>query len=344
MNTICLRLVAFAAFLLLLPNTSFQTVSETDLYVKPTSDSLCPTEPCFTLSQCQQLVKLHLTNHTTLHFLPGDHILDSSLTIQNVIKFSLFGQLSGIECKIICKGAVGLSFHNVSSLQIGTLAFKNCGKVAIGSQCGPITSALFVNLVQLFTLTDITFQSCLGSAVVICKSITFLRGNNSFVRKFVKNNNNCSGIYAYKSNITISGHSTFRGHSFSGSGGAISTLNSILNITADTVFDTNVAHDGGAIYADSSTLTVSGNSVFKHNSAVNNGGAVYLYNTSVKFTGNSTFYDNSAIKGRGGGLHSKSSILKIYGDTNFSGNSAVYGGGLSLVYSILECNRSSTFP
>ena len=347
MATICLRLLAIATFSLPLLTTSFQTNTETILYVKPTSDSPCPAQPCFTLSEYQHSIRLHLTNLTTMRFLPGDHILDNSLTIKNVIKFNLFGhyeQLRGILCRIICRSGVGLSFHNVSSLQITTLAFNNCGKVGSQSQCGPVTSALSVSSV-LATLTDITFQGSLGSAVATCKSTAILRGNNSFVGNLVNNNNNYRGIYAYESIITISGNSRFSYHTFSGSGGAISASNSILNITANTVFAKNVAHDGGAIYGNNSTLTFSGNSIFHGNSATNSGGAVYLDSTVIKFNGNSTFHNNSAItgNGRGGALHSKNSILKFYGIADFSNNSALYGGGMSLVSSILKCNRSSMF-
>ena len=67
----------------------------------------------------------------------------------------------------------------------------------------------------------------------------------------------------------------------------------------DSSFENNTSSDeGGAIFANSGTITIT-NTLFKTNSAASKGGAIYTTNGDFTITG-STFYDNETT-GTGGG-------------------------------------------
>ena len=78
---------------------------------------------------------------------------------------------------------------------------------------------------------------------------------------------------------------------------------------------------GGALFVEHSTLTLTGNT-FQHNSA-DSGGALYVWHGTFNFTGN-TFQNNSADSG--GALHVVDGICNFTGNT-FQYNSAGYFGG-----------------
>ena len=77
-------------------------------------------------------------------------------------------------------------------------------------------------------------------------------------------------------------------------------------------------------------MNISGNTTFSNNSACDSGEGVYTPDSSsVVISGNSLFSGNSARKG-GGIYESCDSVLNISGTSNFSSNSAVQGGAIFL--------------
>ena len=166
----------------------------------------------------------------------------------------------------------------------------------------------------------------------------------------------CSGVYARKSELTVT-NSTFKNNTSVEYGGgslqaeSASTLVVDHNSFADNLsrsysaclyvyyissaqitnntFTNNKAQDGSAIYIDEVSFLVKGNT-FTSNVATKDGGAVYFTNGSRDTLSNNIFLNNTALTGSGGAVYANNKSL-IDGNV-FVGNSTVsdyrYGGGL----------------
>ncbi|CAM9486217.1 unnamed protein product [Scytosiphon promiscuus] len=95
------------------------------------------------------------------------------------------------------------------------------------------------------------------------------------------------------------------------------------------------ASHGGAIHAEESSVSLSGDVVLTANSASNLGGAVYASGSVVSWEGEGTRFDNNTAEVAGGAIHATNSDVSWDGDgVEFSGNSAgLNGGAISVVVS-----------
>jgi len=96
-----------------------------------TSCSSCPhnSTHCATLPEYAQEAELYFTSNTTIVFLPGDHVLDTNITVANVAKLTMHGESSsGNRATVVCSGSVGLSFTSMVDFNINSLAFTSCSK------------------------------------------------------------------------------------------------------------------------------------------------------------------------------------------------------------------------
>ena len=60
-----------------------------------TSCSSCPHNThCATLSEYAQQAELYFTSNTTMVFLAGDHTLDRNITVANVARLTMHGEIS----------------------------------------------------------------------------------------------------------------------------------------------------------------------------------------------------------------------------------------------------------
>ena len=134
------------------------------------------------------------------------------------------------------------------------------------------------------------------------------------------------GIFA--SNLGITGSELFDNEAFE-DGGAVHAGNSFSFLTS--TFTNNIAGGhGGAVYHSSGHLTVS-RSLFEGNTA-EDGGAIYNNSSTGTLTvKNSTFFDNTAverIQAFGGAINNQGAI--VISNSTIAGNSATtFGGGLS---------------
>ena len=274
-------------------------------------------------------------------------------------------------------------------MSIDGLAFVSCATsdlvygtyttyYARSDLCGTLTTyyGLHLQSVQMAEINDCTFQDSYGSAVGVVDSRVVLRGNRFLNNCRLCSNGSCSGynyqgprcygggVFVQRSNLSITGSSSFSGNSayygggvcaryssnvyisgntnFSGNlasylgGGVSAWYSSNVNISGNTTFSGNSASggDGGGVSADSSNVYISGNTTFSGNSATYGGGVNAQYSSNVYISGNTTFSGNSARNGEGGGVSAwHSSNVYISGNTTFSGNYARNGGGVSVWYS-----------
>ena len=91
-------------------------------------DSSCPHNiHCATFSEYAQEAELYFTSNTTMVFLPGDHALDTNITVANVTRLTMYGESSsGKRATVVCNGSVGLSFSSMVNFRIDSLAFTSC--------------------------------------------------------------------------------------------------------------------------------------------------------------------------------------------------------------------------
>lgn len=126
-------------------------------------------------------------------------------------------------------------------------------------------------------------------------------------------------------------------------GGAISLLESKLNLNGSTVFSHNravttesllvcseyqdmLSESGGAISSASSTLLIKDSS-FVNNTAQYSGGAIDAYQTYARILGSSSFHSNTG-GAYGGAISVDSLTLNCYGNLSFVYNSADDGGAM----------------
>ena len=97
-----------------------------DHTIVPMATTTCPDESgdCKTLYQYLRGSDAYFTSNTTFTFLPGHHELNITMAISDIDNLVL---RSEGEATISCNKGVGLSFTNISSLEISGLIFLKCG-------------------------------------------------------------------------------------------------------------------------------------------------------------------------------------------------------------------------
>ena len=330
--------------------------------VTPTAAcSSCPhnSTHCATLSEYAQEAELYFTSNTAVVFLPGDHALDTNITVANVTRLTMCGESSlGNRATVVCRGSVGLSFTSMVEIKIYYLVFTSCSrKYAITLSGTPPTCAhvgMFLQFAQDAELVNCSFQANLGTALAVSNTSITLSGNCDFAYNHLLCGYSIAaggGIIAVSSNLTFTGNTTFldNGASCTASfGGAIIILdNTVVSFNGTSNFINNSASQGGAIFASGHTvLSFSGTNNFINNSAGDIGGTISTYNNTVlSFSGTNNFINNSA--GDIGGAIStyNNTVLSFNGTNNFINNLAHYGGGaiLMLKNALLCLNGTSNF-
>jgi len=144
----------------LLPLLLFSTIcsGQTTYYIKPTPSTSCPSDPCLTLSEYIQQPLHYLTSNTTLLLLPGNHVLSTNFTVENVSGFEImsFAPADSQATRVVCQGLVGFSFQNISHLAMHGLTINSCGK---GS---------FIYLYPYYGMYGVLVDSVLDTSISNC--------------------------------------------------------------------------------------------------------------------------------------------------------------------------------
>ena len=188
--------------------------------VTPTTTSCskesCPhnSTHCATLSEYALEAKKYFTSDTIMMFLPGDHVLDTNITIANITWLTMCGDSSSETLtRIVRNGSVSLSFTNMIGLKIYSLAFTS--HIGSWSCSHPAKNfALHLQFTQSTELVNCSFHDNLGSAL-------FVEDTNIILAKNEFTHNHCTceplsdiyelgcGITAFSSNLTFTGKITF---------------------------------------------------------------------------------------------------------------------------------------
>ena len=308
--------LALTVVLLALPSLIYGVT----LHVRPTStNTFCPTHPCQTLSEYAQDPGQYFNDsNLTLQFLPGNHTLNINQIITNINQLKIHGAV--LPTRVVCNSRVGFTFSNISKLTIDGLAFVACARssvVQFSSTTYPKKTyyGLHFQSVQTAEINDCTFQDSYGTALGVVDSRVVLRGNSFLNNCRLCSNGRCRGGYKYQGPRCY--------------GGGVFVQRSNLIITGSSSFSGNSASYGGGVSAESSNVYISGNTTFSGNSAIVVGGVRASQRSNVDISGNTTLSGNSASRGGGGGVFVQRSNLSITGSSSFSGNSANVGGGVS---------------
>ena len=244
--------------------------------------------------------------------------------------------------------------------------------------------AVFVNQSEFWVSESVFVNNSAEKAGGIYASQSLLEGGAAFViqsefwvsESFFINNSasDGGGIYALKSLFIISStdfisnSAMIRGAAavFENAEGKFSNITVIgnlvvalafyrskANFTGTTIFKENIdtvttRGVGGALFAEASTLSFLGNTLFQDNYAYREGGAIAgLVQTTIIFAGNTKFTNNIAyLAGGGAVLLGIDSRLEMHGSVLFENNNCTtcYGGAISVTdASEVEIFDSVTF-
>ena len=212
-------------------------------------------------------------------------------------------------------GTFNLSTHlTVSNRYNFTMSSTNATVVCTSSAAQFVFSS-----VENVHISGMTFHRCRNGAIQISR-VTMANIVNSYF------NENGYSIYS----------STSRG--------GLYVTTSTVSVT-DCRFENNQAYRGGAIYAESSEISING-STFNYNRVRHYGGGIYSYYSTITVDG-STHNQNSA--GRDGGAIYNYRGYICTTNTVFSYNRARNGGAMymymyrSFAYSIIRCHFINNF-
>ena len=350
--------------LLVLVSVCSGYISSEVYQIKSSSDDSCPREPCLTLSQFIDKSDSYIVGNTTLILQPGNHSLESVLSVSNISMLSLHGTSNTV---IMCHGSGRFELSNIPFICISTLTFIGCpgnrvdsihqftleDSSFIGQDNAPGTALELVNTTA--NLNRNTFISNSGKQhrillvrypysrgptyMFVGGAILTTSSNINIVGSWFEGNYAEMGgaIFSeHQSNANIS-NSTFIGNlaisSFDHSsttylashGGAVYMDDGSITV-ANSSFDNNSAEDGGAVYMDGGSITVA-NSFFDNNSVISDGGAVCMLNGSITVA-NSFFDNNSATQG--GAVFTNYGVSITVANSSFDNNSAEDGGAVSM--------------
>ena len=283
-------------------------------------------------------------------FLPGDHTLDTNITVANITRFTMREvSYSGNRATVVHNASVGFSFTDVAEFKMYFLAFTSYSK-NYGTLPGS-NYALLLQSIQYAELVNCSFHDNIGTALVVNDTNITLAGNSDFTRNRCESTS-CvvgGGIVALSSSVTFTGNTTFLENFATLCGGAIYTSNNCAFSFSGIITFTNNSADygGGAICSLGTTvLSFNGTNTFTDNSATNYGGGILLSSNSVlHFVGTNNFINNSA--GSGGAIFTSYNVVLIFinGTSNFINNSAdSFGGAIFTSYNaMLSFNGTSNF-
>ena len=305
----CGYLVTFACHILL---AILPMVTSEPVYIKPVDNSLCPDET----SQCMTLTKYATSRHntpssnTTLLLLPGNHSLNANLTIVNIAELAIITDERNVSVRVTCTQMVKFQFQNVSKLHMRGLQLIGCTD-------------------NYFTMVDdFLFENC---------EIHGQKKNGTGLRL------NHVGWALIRDSLFVSLRGTRlvtpTGRTYV-NGGAMA-LNYTNVLIEGCMFDNNAAHDGGALYAPFSNVTITSKSSFTNNKADHNGGGIYIWNGTL--TINNSSGRNNAALGNGGLVYVTVQSLITMEECDLSQNTAGTGGAVRLQNNTIGSFVNCTF-
>ena len=134
---------------------------------------------------------------------------------------------------------------------------------------------------------------------------------------------NSGPLYTFSSNLTFRGNTKLE--------------NNTENKGRSENESTN--HEGGAITSFQSTIVFAGPSTHLTNNQAGSGGAILSTESNIMIYGETKIANNVAVKGRGGGIFLRQSILEVKGNCYVWKNHALTGGGIHAISSTISVHQ-----
>ena len=289
-------------------------------FITPSLDIPCPQNPCLTLSQFAASDNQSDTLNISLIFLPGNHSLDTELSLSHVDHFTMTKITQDDETAFVeCDGQFGsINISETTFASLRGLHFVGCGDNRVSN-------------VEWFTVEDTIFQGVKDNGTVLrLNEITTAR----LIRiEFLFNQQPIgflTGLFnILSSNVSIVSSKFMYNVVFDV--GVMCAYKSSLHVIRSN-FSQNVNRgDYGAVVMNTSESSISiDNCAFTNNYAshfsIDGSGVIYINRqVSLNIT-TSSFINNNAPYG--GVMYTQNSIKSSFSITNntFTNNSAWYGG------------------
>ena len=351
-------------------------------YVRSTTSTTCPSEPCLSLDDYVSNKDLYFTTNANFILLEGEHYLNSSLLLRNVFNVTMSGTVT-TRATIVLLTEATLSYINSQAIVFNSLDIIYHGKGENLSQ-----SALVFENSQT-QIINVKFTGLAVSNILKSRGVSFIQSRaNIFNCSFFSGHSDYGGaISLQSSNAVVLSNVDFINNTATVAGGAIFANNSKLTFMGETLFLQNMIDStnfqsrfigGGAISISQTSIqfidvsnftengltstsgvraTVFGGAVFmQHNSTIHiegaatfnnncgdSGGAIFSVNSSLSLSGNMDFVHNNATNGFGGAISAYISEIYFHEEIIFEHNSATTGGAVFIENSIMECLDNITF-
>ena len=360
-----IKMEVFLLAKLLLLFTAVKYSSCERFNIVPSLDSPCPGEltgePCLTLEE--YVANPSLRSDITLELQPGNHHLDSQLSVSNISNFTIKANTSAtVSC------SQGFYFNRLQQVHVSQITFTRCrmtlqyianamfekNSFTNGNTCNsgnvnlPLPNGVALNAQYSLVLVRLcTFFNNIGykSGAIYSNASTLTVKQTTFEK-----NSLCtccdSGAAVYLTGRSLDiFNSNFISNSagyITGLGAAIYTSDAILTVAKTNFSDNKAGYNGhgGAIYVTSGVITIIG-TYFVDNSAGGHGGAIYTSSGAVSIT--TTCFSNNSIGGNGGAIYTESygvvTLTRTYFRDNRAGNNG-YGGAVYTSSGLVTISRT----
>ena len=342
---------------------SFALDTETKVDLTNSPKAICKIEDhyFYTLRSMVEYVDDEIATRTATAEMLTDYLMPAADTVEipNGCDITLITAESVGRTAVITRSAdlAGVPlFTNNGALTIASLTLEgnnidatapmiqSAGDLAIGSGATVqnVVNGGAINATAGNITVSGTIQNCSaaeGGAIYHAGNSTITLNENGTI----KNNNATSGsggaIYLAGGTVRLSGTFKITGNKAeSGNGGAVYCPGTVvIGLDQGVSITNNTAKEGGAIYAETGTISISETenvmvkpAVTGNTATSGNGGAIHVGTGSVSVTGGSVS-NNKAEDGLGGAIYTTGASVTVSGTAEVKSNTATEGGAVYAV-------------
>ena len=282
--------------------------------VKPEGSSTpCP-DPCYSLNEYAVMSNFNFTcAETTLTLLPGEHRLNTTLSVVAAPRFAIVGSGASPSDSVlsVSRGA-NIYLENVTTILFDSFSVYSMDHgIDEVISVDQFQSTRLNNLLvsgQMHTLLDTHATSTSSSVTIQNTAFSGINMSNSVL------------LFIQRSKLTFSGNTVSNSAQIFSNFAYLTDTQLVLE-NENTFFNNSGDCNYALIYLDTSTLDFTGHSSFTQNSLL----LISAYESNVTFNGSTTLSRNSACTGPLWAL--QGTAVNVHGSVVFDSNSASHFGG-----------------
>ena len=326
-------------------------------YVIPNRTMRCFNDQvsCQTIEEYVSQPDVYFTNNTNFYFQPGNHQLNSNLTLTSLRDVNFQGLPDNNVVNVLRGSFVGITWENCWFVQLTSISFilpdiytfsivfKHTELVqlynisVIGNEYNTGYSAILSQQsgIGIRDCKFIGIWGVFGAAIMMSESSVIPTGNNTFINSVASDG---GSIHLFNTTLTLNGTNLFRNNSVH-YGGHMDTHRLCYYSAITQTFGIRwYTGNGGAILCNNCTLIINEYSTFIRNNA-EDGGAIAGQNGRISIHDSISFDSNSAIN-VGGAMYLEDIELDISGNVSLEYNSATFGGALHISNTNISFNMN----